>query len=35
VDKSAYVMQCMEIIGGNRAERRTITAPGLDIWIDS
>jgi hypothetical protein len=28
-------MQCMEIIGGNRAERRTISAPGLDIWIDS
>jgi sigma-B regulation protein RsbU (phosphoserine phosphatase) len=35
VDTSAHVMQCMEIIGGNRAERRTITAPGLDIWVDS
>src|ERR1700693_4938907 len=23
VDTSAHVMQCMEIIGGNRAERRT------------
>ncbi|HET6324438.1 MAG TPA: PP2C family protein-serine/threonine phosphatase [Planctomycetaceae bacterium] len=35
MDKSACVMQCMEIIGGNRAERQTIAAPGLDIWVDS
>jgi phosphoserine phosphatase RsbU/P len=28
-------MQCMELIGGNRAQRRSITAPGLEIWIDS
>src|SRR5271154_3906511 len=28
-------MQCMEIVGSNRAVRRTIAAPGLDIWIDS
>jgi sigma-B regulation protein RsbU (phosphoserine phosphatase) len=30
-----HVLQCMEIIGGNRAIRQTITAPGLDVWIDS
>ncbi len=35
MDKSACVIQCMEIIGGNRAERQTIAAPGLDIWVDS
>jgi sigma-B regulation protein RsbU (phosphoserine phosphatase) len=35
VDNSDYVMQCMEIIGGNRTARQTVTAPGLDIWIDS
>jgi len=32
---SEHAMQCMEIIGGNRAVRQRITAPGLDIWIDS
>jgi serine phosphatase RsbU (regulator of sigma subunit) len=30
-----HVLQCMEIIGGNRAVRQSIAAPGLDIWIDS
>ena len=30
-----HVLQCMEIIGGNRALRQTIAAPGLEIWIDS
>jgi hypothetical protein len=30
-----HVLQCMEIIGGNRAIRQTIAAPGLDVWIDS
>ena len=30
-----HAMQCMEIVGGNRAVRQTFTAPGLDIWIDS
>jgi len=35
VDNSDNVMQCMEIVGSNRAVRRTIAAPGLDIWIDS
>jgi len=28
-------LQCMEILGGNRAVRQTIAAPGLNIWIDS
>ena len=28
-------LQCMEIIGGNRAEQTAISAPGLDIWVDS
>ena len=35
MDNSDNVMQCMEIVGSNRAVRRTIAAPGLDIWIDS
>jgi phosphoserine phosphatase RsbU/P len=35
MDHPDHVMHCKEIIGGNRAVRRTITAPGLDIWIDS
>jgi sigma-B regulation protein RsbU (phosphoserine phosphatase) len=30
-----HALQCMEIIGGNRALRQTISAPGLAIWIDS
>ena len=30
-----HALQCMEIIGGNRALRQTIAAPGLAIWIDS
>jgi len=30
-----HALQCMEIIGGNRAVRQSIAAPGLDIWIDS
>jgi phosphoserine phosphatase RsbU/P len=33
--RSDHAMQCMEIVGGNRAVRRTFTAPGLEIWIDS
>jgi sigma-B regulation protein RsbU (phosphoserine phosphatase) len=32
---SGHLLQCMEIVGDNRAGRRTIVAPGLDIWIDS
>jgi phosphoserine phosphatase RsbU/P len=35
MDKPDHAMQCMEIVEGNRAARRTIVAPGLDIWIDS
>lgn len=34
-DESEHVLQCMEIIGGNRATRQTVDAPGLTIWIDS
>jgi len=30
-----HALQCMEIIGGNRAIRQTVDAPGLKIWIDS
>ena len=32
---SEHALQCMEIIGGNRAVRQTVDAPGLKIWIDS
>jgi sigma-B regulation protein RsbU (phosphoserine phosphatase) len=32
---SEHVLQCMEIMGSNRAVRQTVVAPGLDIWIDS
>jgi sigma-B regulation protein RsbU (phosphoserine phosphatase) len=28
-------LHCMEILGGNRAVRQTIHAPGVDLWIDS
>src|SRR5579872_2928146 len=35
LDGSQHVLQCMEIIGGNRAVRQTVDAPGLKIWIDS
>jgi phosphoserine phosphatase RsbU/P len=28
-------IQCMEILGGNRAARQVIHAPGIDLWIDS
>ena len=28
-------LQCMEIIGSNRAARQLVAAPGLDVWIDS
>jgi phosphoserine phosphatase RsbU/P len=34
-DGSQHALQCMEIIGGNRAVRQTVDAPGLKIWIDS
>ncbi len=30
-----YSLQCMEIVGGNRAVRQLTHAPGLDVWIDS
>jgi phosphoserine phosphatase RsbU/P len=30
-----HAMQCMEIVGGNRAVRQSFRAPGLEIWIDS
>jgi phosphoserine phosphatase RsbU/P len=33
--EAEHALQCMEIIGGNRAIRQTIDAPGLKIWIDS
>jgi phosphoserine phosphatase RsbU/P len=32
---SNHVLECMEIVGGNRALRQTVAAPGLCIWIDS
>jgi len=34
-ETQAYPLQCMEIIGGNRAEHHKIASPGLDIWLDS
>lgn len=30
-----HSMACMEIWGGNRATRRTVTLPGLDAWVYS
>jgi serine phosphatase RsbU (regulator of sigma subunit) len=34
-DHSEETLHCMEILGGNRAVRQTIHAPGVDLWIDS
>ena len=34
-EDSAHSMTCMEIWGGNRATRRTVTLPGLDAWVYS
>jgi phosphoserine phosphatase RsbU/P len=34
-DETNHTLQCMEIVGSNRAARQLVTAPGLDIWIDS
>lgn len=31
----SHAMQCMELIGGNRIVRRSLSAPGLDIWLES
>jgi serine phosphatase RsbU (regulator of sigma subunit) len=31
----SHTLQCMEIIGGNHAAEREVTAPGLDIWVSS
>ena len=28
-------MQCMELIGGNRIVRRALSAPGLDVRLES
>lgn len=30
-----HAMQCMEIWGGNQAIERTVSTPGLDIWVYS
>ncbi len=30
-----HELQCMEIIGGNQSLRSAVSAPGLDVWIDS
>jgi sigma-B regulation protein RsbU (phosphoserine phosphatase) len=32
---SEETLHCMEILGGNRAARRFVHAPGVDVWIDS
>ena len=32
---AGHSLQCMEIVGSNRAARQLVTAPGLDVWIDS
>jgi serine phosphatase RsbU (regulator of sigma subunit) len=34
-DHPEDTLHCMEILGGNRAARQTIHAPGVDLWIDS
>jgi len=31
----SHAMQCMELIGGNRIARRVLSAPRLDIWLES
>ena len=31
----SHEMHCMEIIGGNQSLRQSLSAPGLDVWIDS
>jgi phosphoserine phosphatase RsbU/P len=31
----SHRLQCMEIIGGNRATERLIASPGMDIWVSS
>lgn len=31
----SHAMQCMELIGGNRIVRRALSAPGLDVWLES
>jgi phosphoserine phosphatase RsbU/P len=33
--RQPYQLQCMEIVGGNRATERSISSPGLDIWVAS
>lgn len=34
-ESQPYPLQCMEIIGGNRATERLISSPGLDVWVAS
>jgi sigma-B regulation protein RsbU (phosphoserine phosphatase) len=31
----SHAMQCMELIGGNRIARRILSAPRLDVWLES
>jgi serine phosphatase RsbU (regulator of sigma subunit) len=33
--KTNHALQCMEIVGSNRAARQLVSGAGLDIWIDS
>jgi phosphoserine phosphatase RsbU/P len=33
--RSQHAMQCMEIWGGNQATDRSVSTPGLDIWVYS
>ncbi len=32
---SSHTLQCMEIWSGNEARRDTLSAPGLDVWVDT
>jgi sigma-B regulation protein RsbU (phosphoserine phosphatase) len=34
-ESQPYPLQCMEIIGSNRATERPISSPGLDFWVAS
>lgn len=34
-DEQPHTLQCMEIVGGNRAVHDRLSSPGLDIWLDS
>ncbi len=34
-ERQPYALQCMEVIGGNRATENRVSSPGLEIWVTS